>query len=162
MSKLGIIENGSVAITDEGTVIIDDANPLELSQVVKDKSVDILVGGVKERPIAYKLGIGFCDHNHERKLALEGFEGMYNFAVEVHKTVLSPVWRFTPRMSGTPIGNSPDTCVAPADMTPKAEPSGMMLKGCDMCDDKHLCGTPECPLARDGGPAAKKTTEVAS
>jgi nitrogenase molybdenum-cofactor synthesis protein NifE len=55
------------------------------------------VGGIKERPIAYKLGIGFCDHNHERKIALEGFEGMLNFAREVHRSVTSPVWRFVPR-----------------------------------------------------------------
>ena len=59
-------------------------NPLELSAFMKEKDVDILVGGVKERPIAYKLGIGFCDHNHERKIPLEGFVGMANFAKEVH------------------------------------------------------------------------------
>ena len=29
--------------------------------------MDLFIGGVKERPIAYKLGVGFCDHNHERK-----------------------------------------------------------------------------------------------
>ena len=71
-------------ITDEGTIIVDDANPLELSAFIKEKDVDIFVGGVKERPIAYKLGVGFCDHNHERKEALEGFVGMLNFAREVH------------------------------------------------------------------------------
>ncbi len=85
------------AICDPGTIIVDDANPLEMSQIIKEKDVDILVGGVKERPIAYKLGVGFCDHNHERKECLEGFIGMENFAREVHATVMSPVWRFTPR-----------------------------------------------------------------
>jgi nitrogenase molybdenum-cofactor synthesis protein NifE len=84
-------------ITDEGTIIVDDSNPLELSAFLTEKNVDIFVGGVKERPIAYKLGIGFCDHNHERKEALEGFVGMLNFAKEVHRTVTSPVWRFVPR-----------------------------------------------------------------
>jgi nitrogenase molybdenum-cofactor synthesis protein NifE len=84
-------------VTDPGTIIIDDANPLELSRFVKEKDVDVFVGGVKERPIAYKLGVGFCDHNHERKIALEGFEGMYNFAREVHASAMSPVWRFVPR-----------------------------------------------------------------
>ena len=59
--------------------------------------MDVFVGGVKERPIAYKLGIGFCDHNHERKEALAGFEGMLNFAREVYSSVMSPVWRFVPR-----------------------------------------------------------------
>jgi nitrogenase molybdenum-cofactor synthesis protein NifE len=84
-------------ISDEGTIIVDDSNPLELSAFIKEKGVDIFVGGVKERPIAYKLGVGFCDHNHERKEPLEGFVGMDNFALEVHRTVMSPVWRFTPR-----------------------------------------------------------------
>jgi nitrogenase molybdenum-cofactor synthesis protein NifE len=84
-------------ITDPGTIIVDDSNPLELSSFLQEKEVDIFVGGVKERPIAYKLGVGFCDHNHERKESLEGFVGMLNFAREVYSTVMSPVWKFTPR-----------------------------------------------------------------
>lgn len=82
---------------DEGTVILDDANPLELSKYVIEKNADLFIGGVKERPIAYKLGIGFCDHNHERKTPLAGYSGMLNFAKEVYETVMSPVWKFTPR-----------------------------------------------------------------
>jgi nitrogenase molybdenum-cofactor synthesis protein NifE len=81
---------------DEGTVILDDANPLELSKYVIEKQADLFIGGVKERPIAYKLGIGFCDHNHERKIPLAGFEGMLHFAREIHTTVTSPVWQFVP------------------------------------------------------------------
>ena len=85
------------AITDEGTIIVDDANPLELSAFMKEKDVDLFVGGVKERPIAYKLGVAFCDHNHERKEMLAGFRGMLNFAREVYGSVMSPVWMFVPR-----------------------------------------------------------------
>ncbi len=84
-------------ITDPGTIIVDDSNPLELSSFLKEKEVDIFVGGVKERPIAYKLGVAFCDHNHERKEMLAGFAGMLNFAKEVYGSVMSPVWRFVPR-----------------------------------------------------------------
>ncbi len=84
-------------ITDEGTIIVDDSNPLELSAFLKEKDVDILVGGVKERPIAYKMGVAFCDHNHERKEMLAGFAGMLNFAREVYGSVMSPVWKFVPR-----------------------------------------------------------------
>ncbi|OPY64206.1 MAG: Nitrogenase molybdenum-iron protein alpha chain [Syntrophorhabdaceae bacterium PtaU1.Bin034] len=83
-------------ICDEGTVIVDDTNPLELSKFMMEKQVDLLIGGVKERPIAYKMGVGFCDHNHERKLALAGFEGMLNFCREVHSSIMSPVWKFSP------------------------------------------------------------------
>ncbi len=82
-------------ISDEGTILVDDTNPLELTQFVKQEKADILIGGVKERPIAYKLGIGFCDHNHERKLALAGYEGMLNFAKEIYATAMSPVFQFT-------------------------------------------------------------------
>ena len=85
------------AICAPGTIVVDDANPLELSAFLKEKDVDIFVGGVKERPIAFKLGVGFCDHNHERKIALEGFVGMLNFAREVHASVMSPIWNFVPR-----------------------------------------------------------------
>jgi len=84
-------------ITDQGTIIVDDSNPLELSAFLKEKEVDIFVGGVKERPIAYKLGVAFCDHNHERKEMLAGFEGMLNFAKEVYGSVMSPVWKFVPK-----------------------------------------------------------------
>jgi nitrogenase molybdenum-cofactor synthesis protein NifE len=87
-------------VCDPGTVVVDDTNPLELTAFLRDNDVDILVGGVKERPIAYKLGLAFCDHNHERKLALEGFEGMRNFAREVGSTVLSPIWKMVPRRIG--------------------------------------------------------------
>ena len=81
-------------LCDEGTIIVDDSNPNELSEFVKQTGADLFIGGVKERPIAYKLGLGFCDHNHERKEALAGYDGMLNFAKEVHASVCSPVWQF--------------------------------------------------------------------
>ena len=93
---------------DPGTLIIDDSNPLELAKFCLEQDVDLFIGGVKERPIAYKLGIGFCDHNHERKEALAGYIGMLNFAREVYASVMSPVWRYTPRRAGkTPLASGP-------------------------------------------------------
>jgi nitrogenase molybdenum-cofactor synthesis protein NifE len=82
-------------LCDEGTIIVDDSNPVELSHFVKEKEADIFIGGVKERPIAHKIGLGFCDHNHERKEPLAGYEGMLNFAKEIYATAMSPVWKFT-------------------------------------------------------------------
>lgn len=78
---------------DEGTIIIDDANPAELEKFLLEKQVDVLAGGVKERVLAFKLGIGFVDHNHDRKDRLSGFEGAVKFAREVYKTTCSPVWK---------------------------------------------------------------------
>lgn len=101
-------------ITDPGTIIVDDTNPLELTSFLEEKEVDIFVGGVKERPIAYKLGVGFCDHNHERKEMLAGFSGMLNFAEEVYSSVMSPVWRFTPQKAE---GEKKHSCLAVANST---------------------------------------------
>jgi nitrogenase molybdenum-cofactor synthesis protein NifE len=94
-------------LCDEGTVILDDSNPMELSKFCKEKKADILIGGVKERPIAYKMGLGFCDHNHERKEALAGYEGMMNFAREIYASVMSPVWQFTKSNSQDPTSALP-------------------------------------------------------
>lgn len=87
-------------LCDDGAILIDDTNPLELSRFVRDTGADLLIGGVKERPIAHKLGLGFCDHNHERKLPLAGFIGMVNFAREVVSSCCSPVWDLLPRRKG--------------------------------------------------------------
>ena len=81
-------------LVNPGTIILDDANPSELEEYMLAKGADILVGGVKERPLAYKLGISFCDHNHERKHALAGFEGIRNFTEEVNLSINSPVWAY--------------------------------------------------------------------
>lgn len=84
-------------LVDKGTVILDDANPAELEHFIRTNDADIIVGGVKERPLAYKLGLAFCDHNHERKHPLTGFEGAVNFAREIDQTVNSPVWKLVKR-----------------------------------------------------------------
>ena len=81
-------------LVDDGTVILDDANPSELENFMIEKGAHLLVGGVKERPLAYKLGIAFVDHNHDRKHPLSGFTGAVNFAMEVYSTVCSPVWNY--------------------------------------------------------------------
>ncbi|MBN2640272.1 MAG: nitrogenase iron-molybdenum cofactor biosynthesis protein NifE [Victivallales bacterium] len=81
-------------LCDPGTILVDDSNPLELAKFARETGADIFIGGVKERPIAFKMGLGFCDHNHERKEALAGYVGMENFARELYASVLSPVWQF--------------------------------------------------------------------
>ncbi|ABO51320.1 nitrogenase MoFe cofactor biosynthesis protein NifE [Desulforamulus reducens MI-1] len=81
-------------LVDDGTIILDDANPTELEKFMVDKGAHLLVGGVKERPLAYKLGVAFIDHNHDRKHPLSGFVGAVNLAKEVYTTLCSPVWKY--------------------------------------------------------------------
>ena len=82
------------SIVNKDTVILDDTNPAELEKYMKEKGADLLVGGVKERPLAYKLGIAFCDHNHERKHPLCGFDGVVNFTKEINLSINNPVWGY--------------------------------------------------------------------
>ncbi len=77
----------------DGTVIVDDANPLELAELLVKKEADLMVAGVKERFIAYKLGIAFCDFNHDRTVEFEGYDGFVNFAREIYASINSPVWK---------------------------------------------------------------------
>jgi nitrogenase molybdenum-cofactor synthesis protein NifE len=77
----------------DGTVIVDDANPLELAELLVKQKADLMVAGVKERFIAYKLGVAFCDFNHDRVIEFEGFDGFVNFAREVDASINSPVWK---------------------------------------------------------------------
>jgi nitrogenase molybdenum-cofactor synthesis protein NifE len=102
-------------LCDPDTVIVDDSNPLELSRFLRQQQVDLLIGGVKERPMAYKMGVAFCDHNHERKIPLAGFEGMVHFAREVHASVMSPVWQLArPGARGTTFSTPLASVTAPA------------------------------------------------
>lgn len=89
-------------IVKDGTVIIDDANPLELKELLIKQKANLLVAGVKERFMAYKLGIAFCDFNHDRTVSFEGFDGMVNFAREVDISVNSPVWKL-PLLRASPL-----------------------------------------------------------
>ncbi|GAB6274291.1 MAG: nitrogenase iron-molybdenum cofactor biosynthesis protein NifE [Peptococcaceae bacterium] len=81
-----------MAEATEGTVIIDDANPAELVEMLTALKAGVLVGGVKERYLSYKLAIPFVDFNHDRTSLFAGFDGLVNFARLVDATVNSPVW----------------------------------------------------------------------
>jgi len=63
-----------------------------LSRSIVAQDIDLFIGGSRNGH-AYKLGVAFCDHNHERKTALAGFSGMVNFANEVFRSLQSPVWK---------------------------------------------------------------------
>ena len=77
---------------------------------------------------ASKLGIGFCDHNYERKIGLASFEGLRQFAREVHATVTSPVWKRLPRRRALALQ-------PPVERTTPAGCSGVC----------PTCPVPDCP-----------------
>jgi nitrogenase molybdenum-cofactor synthesis protein NifE len=79
----------------DGTLIVDDANVMELSKLLKKYQPDLLVSGAKEKYMSLKMGVAFCDFNHDRISSFAGFQGFLNFAREVDRAVSSPVWKYT-------------------------------------------------------------------
>jgi nitrogenase molybdenum-cofactor synthesis protein NifE len=79
----------------DGTIIVDDANSTELARLLKKYRPNLLISGAKEKYIALKLGVPFCDFNHDRISAFAGFNGFVNFAKEVDASVSSPVFNLT-------------------------------------------------------------------
>jgi nitrogenase molybdenum-cofactor synthesis protein NifE len=79
----------------DGTIIVDDANSTELARLLKKYQPDLLISGAKEKYISLKLGIPFCDFNHDRISAFAGFKGFVSFAKEVDASVSSPVFNLT-------------------------------------------------------------------
>ena len=79
----------------EGTLVVDDANSIELAKLLKKYHPDLIVSGAKEKYMAHKLGIPFCDFNHDRISSFASFQGFINFAKEVDRAVSSPVWKLT-------------------------------------------------------------------
>ena len=76
----------------DGTIIVDDANSTELARLLKKYRPNLLISGAKEKYISLKLGIPFCDFNHDRISAFAGFKGFVSFAREVDASVSSPVF----------------------------------------------------------------------
>ena len=50
---------------------------------------------------AYKKTLGAEGWFKLTNIPLAGFVGMYNFALEVYQSVMSPVWQFAPRKGGS-------------------------------------------------------------
>ncbi len=69
-----------------GTLVVDDANTMELTRLLKKYKPDLMVSGAKEKYLALKLGVPFCDFNHDRITSFAGFQGFSNFAREVDKS----------------------------------------------------------------------------
>ncbi len=82
----------------DGTLVVDDANAMELARLLDKYKPDLLVSGAKEKYLSLKMGVAFCDFNHDRISAFAGFKGFLNFAREVDRAVSSPVWNLSPKI----------------------------------------------------------------
>jgi len=76
-------------------LIVDDAPVRELYHLLKKYKPDLVISGAKEKYMALKMGIPFCEFNHDRITSFSGFQGYINFAKNLDQAVSSPVWNYT-------------------------------------------------------------------
>ena len=77
---------------DEGKLVIDDPNALELEELIEDYDIDLIMGGVKEKYFVHKLGIPcLLIHSYENGPYI-GFEGFVNLARDMYTAIYNPVW----------------------------------------------------------------------
>ncbi|MBN3898322.1 MAG: nitrogenase iron-molybdenum cofactor biosynthesis protein NifE [Nostoc sp. NOS(2021)] len=73
-------------------ILLPEATPQGLLQVLKDTKADILITGTGNKYTALKAQIPFLDVNHERHHAYAGYMGLVELARELYKALSSPVW----------------------------------------------------------------------
>ncbi|NJK81068.1 MAG: nitrogenase component I subunit alpha [Chloroflexaceae bacterium] len=77
----------------EGGLVIDNPNVLELEEVLETYKPDLFVSGNKEKYVAYKLGVPFVNGHTYDTGPYAGFSGMLNFARDIDRALTSPVWK---------------------------------------------------------------------
>ncbi|MDI6605247.1 MAG: nitrogenase component 1 [Thermoanaerobacteraceae bacterium] len=77
----------------DGTLIIDDANDMEIEEMLTIYKPDLFVGGTKEKYLSHKLGVPFLLFPQNTS-PYAGFEGFCNFAEDVYQAIYAPVWKF--------------------------------------------------------------------
>jgi nitrogenase molybdenum-iron protein alpha chain len=79
--------------SDEGTIIFDDPNSLELEEIIEKYKPDIVLSGVKEKYLLHKLGVPcVLIHSYENGPYI-GFEGFLNLTKDIYAAIYNPVWK---------------------------------------------------------------------
>ncbi|VUT25765.1 MAG: light-independent protochlorophyllide reductase subunit B [Candidatus Methanolliviera sp. GoM_asphalt] len=76
----------------DGTIVIDNPNSIELEEMLTELKPDIFISGLKEKYLAYKLGIPFINGHSYEKGPYAVYSGLLNFARDVEKSIFAPVW----------------------------------------------------------------------
>jgi nitrogenase molybdenum-iron protein alpha chain len=76
----------------DGAVVVDNPNVLELEEILEVYKPDLFVSGNKEKYVAYKMNVPFVNGHTYDTGPYAGFSGMVNFARDIHRAVTSPVW----------------------------------------------------------------------
>ncbi|HIH78268.1 MAG TPA: nitrogenase component I subunit alpha [Halobacteria archaeon] len=76
----------------DGTIIIDNPNAIEIEEILTELRPDIFISGLKEKYLAYKLGIPFINGHSYETGPYAGYSGLLNFAKDIEKAIFAPVW----------------------------------------------------------------------
>ena len=76
-------------------IIQRDLNTCDLKDLLIERKVDLLLGGIKEQFLAQELSIPFCDISCHRTFAFEGFNGITNLARELNAAINKPTRKLT-------------------------------------------------------------------
>ena len=77
---------------DEGTIIFDDPNSLEMEEIIEKYKPDLMLSGIKEKYLAHKMGVPcILIHSYENGPYI-GFEGFLNLTKDIYAAVYNPVW----------------------------------------------------------------------
>jgi len=82
------------ARADDGVLVIDNPNELELEEVIQKYKPDIFLTGLKEKYLAHKLGVPSLNSHSYENGPYVAFEGLVNFARDLYKSLYAPVWNF--------------------------------------------------------------------
>jgi len=77
---------------NDGVLVIDNPNSLELEEILTDWKPDLFISGLKEKYLAYKLGVPFINGHSYEKGPYAVYSGFLNFARDVDKALFAPVW----------------------------------------------------------------------
>jgi len=80
------------AIVGSACRLYDGMGTDTLRSLLQHGDIDVVLGGGGSRYDVLKAKVPWVEVNHERRIALSGYDGMANFAAAIAGAIASPIW----------------------------------------------------------------------
>jgi nitrogenase molybdenum-iron protein alpha chain len=77
----------------DGAIVIDNPNSVELKEMLVKYKPDLFISGLKEKFLAYKLGVPFVNGHAYENGPYAVYSGFVNFARDMDMTINHPAWK---------------------------------------------------------------------
>ena len=77
----------------DGALVIDNPNSVELKEILVKYKPDLFISGLKEKFLAYKLGVPFVNGHAYENGPYAVYSGFVNFARDMDMTINHPAWK---------------------------------------------------------------------